>query len=155
MCMLNQYSRVRHFEIPWTVARTVARQAPLSMGFSRQEYWSRLPYPPSGDLPDPEIELVSPASPALQAYSLPLATGEVPGLIMMVSKDGLKTAGCVSKEQIRFGIWSPEDLGDIVCRVSEPRAKVGVRGQNNSSGFGSGRSQENLTSTSEGAGLCP
>ena len=48
---------------PWTVAR----QAPLSMGFSRQEYWSGLPFPSPGDLPDPGIE---PWSPALQADSL-------------------------------------------------------------------------------------
>ena len=49
----------------------VTCQAPLSMGFSRQEYWSRLPGPPPGDLPDPEIEAVSLVSPALQAGSLP------------------------------------------------------------------------------------
>ena len=49
---------------PWTVAN----QAPLSMGFSRQEYWSRLPFPSPGDLPDPGIEL---RSPALQADALP------------------------------------------------------------------------------------
>ena len=42
---------------PWTVGR----QAPLSMGFSRQGYWSKLPFPSSGDLPDPGTELVSPA----------------------------------------------------------------------------------------------
>ena len=48
---------------PWTVAR----QAPLSMGFSRQEYWSGLPFPSPGDLPDPGIK---PRSPALQADSL-------------------------------------------------------------------------------------
>ena len=41
-----------------------AHQVPLSMGFSRQEYWSELPFPPPGDLPDTEIEPVSPASPA-------------------------------------------------------------------------------------------
>ena len=41
-----------------------------SMGFSRQEYWSGLPCPPPGDLPKPEIESMSPASPALQADSL-------------------------------------------------------------------------------------
>ena len=41
---------------PWTVAT----QAPLPMGFSRQEYWSRLPPPPPGDLPNPEIESLSP-----------------------------------------------------------------------------------------------
>ena len=40
---------------------TVACQAPLSMGFSRQEYWSGLPFPPPGDLPDPRIDPVSPA----------------------------------------------------------------------------------------------
>ena len=45
-------SRVRLFVTLWTVAR----QAPLSMGFSRQEYWSGLPFPPPGDLPDPETE---------------------------------------------------------------------------------------------------
>ena len=43
-------------------------QAPLSMGFSRQEYWSRLPFPPAEDLPDPGIK---PTSPALQTDSLP------------------------------------------------------------------------------------
>ena len=44
------------FETLWTVAH----QAALSMGFSRQEYWSALPCPPPGDLPDPGIKLVSP-----------------------------------------------------------------------------------------------
>ena len=48
-------------------SQTVACQAPLSMGFSRQEYWSGLPFPSSEDLPDPGIE---PRSPALQADSL-------------------------------------------------------------------------------------
>ena len=49
------------FATPWTVAR----QAPLSMGFPRQEYWSGLAFPPPGDLPDPEIEFTSPVIPAL------------------------------------------------------------------------------------------
>ena len=44
---------------------TVARQAPLSMGFSQQEYWGGLPFPPPGDLLDPGIELMSLTSPAL------------------------------------------------------------------------------------------
>ena len=47
------------------VTQTVARQAPLSMGFPRQEYWSGLPFLSSGTLPDPGIEPMSPASPAL------------------------------------------------------------------------------------------
>ena len=54
-------SHVRLFATPWTVAS----QAPLSMGFSRQEYWSELPFPSPGDLPDPEIKPVTPVSPAL------------------------------------------------------------------------------------------
>ena len=49
---------------------TVAHQAPLSMGFSRQENWSGWPFPPPGDLPDPGIK---PESPALQVDSLPLS----------------------------------------------------------------------------------
>ena len=57
-------SRVRLLAAPWTVAH----QAPLSLGFSRQKYWSGLPFPSPGDLPDPGIE---PGSPALQAGSLP------------------------------------------------------------------------------------
>ena len=57
-------SRVQPFVTPWTVAH----QAPLSMGFSRQEYWSGLPFPSPGDLPNPGIE---PRSPALQADALP------------------------------------------------------------------------------------
>ena len=57
-------SCVQLFETPWTIAH----QVPLSMEFSRQEYWSRLPCPPPGDLPEPVIE---PGSPALQADSLP------------------------------------------------------------------------------------
>ena len=44
---------------------TVPHQAPLSMGFSRQEYWSGLPFPPPGDLPNPGIEPESPTSPAV------------------------------------------------------------------------------------------
>ena len=61
-------SHVRLVVIPWTVAR----QAPLSMGFPRQEYRSGLPFPPPGDLPHPGIKPASPASPALQVGSLPL-----------------------------------------------------------------------------------
>ena len=51
-CMLSHFSRVRLFVTPWTVAR----QAPLSTGFSRQECWSGLPCPPPGDLPNPGME---------------------------------------------------------------------------------------------------
>ena len=62
--MLDLFSHVQLFATIWTVAC----QAPLSMEFSRQEYWSGLPCPPSRDLPNPGIE---PRSPALEASSLP------------------------------------------------------------------------------------
>ena len=58
------FSRARLFATPWTVVY----KAPLSMEFSRQEYWSGLPFPSPGDLPDPGIK---PRSPALRADALP------------------------------------------------------------------------------------
>ena len=66
---VKSFSRVRLFAIPWTAAH----QAPLSMGFSRQGYWSGLPFPSPGYFPDPGIE---PRSPALQEDTL---TSEPPG----------------------------------------------------------------------------
>ena len=68
----------RLFATPWTVAYQVA----LSMGFSRQECWSGLPFPFPGDLPDPGIE---PGSPALQADALP---SEPPGNHWSILWDG-------------------------------------------------------------------
>ena len=66
---VKSLSRVRLFATPWTVAY----QAPPSMGFSRQEYWSGLSFPSPGDLPKPGIK---PGSPALEAEAL---TSESPG----------------------------------------------------------------------------
>ena len=60
---------------------TVAHQAPLSVGFSRQEYWSGLPCPPPGDLPDPGTEPMSSLAPALQVDSLLLSHWESPTLV--------------------------------------------------------------------------
>ena len=70
VCVL---SCVKLFATPWTIAR----QAPPSMGFSRQEYWSGLPFASPGDLPDPGIE---PGSPEFQADAL---TSEPPGKTVM------------------------------------------------------------------------
>ena len=67
ICFIESYmvvyllSYVRLFAIPWTAVY----QASLSMGFSRQEYWSELPFPSPGDPPDPGIEPRSPVSPEL------------------------------------------------------------------------------------------
>ena len=67
MCLhAKSLSRVQLFVTPCTVPH----QAPLSMGFSRKEYWSGLPCPPPGDFPNPGIE---PASPTLQVAALPLS----------------------------------------------------------------------------------
>ena len=69
---VKSFSRVWLFETPWTVAY----QAPLSMEFSRQEYWTGLPISSPGDLPNPGIE---PRSPTLQADTLPsLPLGKSP-----------------------------------------------------------------------------
>ena len=72
LLLLSCFSRVWFFATLWTVAY----QAPPSMGFSRQECWSGLPFPFPGDLPDPGIE---PGSPALQADALP---SEPPGKLI-------------------------------------------------------------------------
>ena len=61
VCMLSCFIHVQLFVMLWTVAH----QAPLFMGFSRQEYWSGLPCPPPGDLPDPGVKPVSLMPPTL------------------------------------------------------------------------------------------
>ena len=73
---LKFLSHVRLFATPWTVAY----QAPPSLGFSRQEYWSGVPFPSPGDLPNPGIE---PGSPALQADALP---SEPPGNLYVLAE---------------------------------------------------------------------
>ena len=83
---VKSLSRVRLCD-PWTVAH----QAPPSMGFSRQENWSWLPFPSPGDLPDPGIE---PRSPAFQADAL---TSEPPGKPM---EDMMYLAKCIGQNHI-------------------------------------------------------
>ena len=78
---MKSLSHVRLFATPWTVAY----QAPPSMVFSKQEYWSGLPFPSPGDLPNPGIE---PGSPAFQADAL---TSEPPGKPLYHSYKRLNT----------------------------------------------------------------
>ena len=73
--MLSRFSYIQLFSTPWTRAR----QAPLSVELSRQEYWSELQCPPPQDLLDPGTE---PKSPALQADSLLLSYQESPLIIL-------------------------------------------------------------------------
>ena len=92
-------SRVRFFVTPWTVAY----QAPLTMAFSRQEYWSVLLFPSLGDLPDPGIE---PGSPTLQADSL---SSEPPGNLLictiLVTKFHIETNILVHLKPRGFSNW--------------------------------------------------
>ena len=85
MCLCWLLNCVQLFATPWTVAH----QAPLSMGFSRQEYWSGLPFPSPGDLPHPGIK---PKCPALQADSLP---PEPPGILRVKSWKTVDFLSCV------------------------------------------------------------
>ena len=90
--------------------RTVAYRAPLSMGFSRQEYRSGLPFPPPGDLPDPGIE---PGSPTFQADSLP---SEPPGKSLKGNANGgkkkyvLKWTHCRRARSEHSFPFTPQDI---------------------------------------------
>ena len=95
MCAL-----VRLFATPWTVTC----QAPLSIEFSRHEYWSWLPCPPPGDLSDPGTEPISPTAPALQVDSLP-----VEPLSILTEK-----AGCAFTLWILFFFFGPFILSLLV-----------------------------------------
>ena len=86
---MKSLSRVRLFATPWTVAH----QAPPSMGFSRQEYWSGVPFPSPGDLPDPGTEL---GSPALQADALTSEPSGKPNVLLGRSKLR-KYFGCINE----------------------------------------------------------
>ena len=116
LCM--SLSCVWHFETPWTVAH----QAPLSMEFSRQEYWSGLPFPSPGDLPDPGIE---PRSPTLQADSLPSKPPGKPQNIVYLPIEENPTINSLNKvyffhlvrnSEAKFGSYSPSH---IVFQVAE------------------------------------
>ena len=89
--LVKSLSHVRLFATQWSVAY----QAPQSMGFSRQEYWSGLPFPSPGGLPDPRIEL---ESPALQADALP---SEPPG------KANLYVIDCSASELLLETLHDP------------------------------------------------
>ena len=123
---VKSLSRVRLFVTPWTVAY----QAPPSMGFSRQEYWSGLPFPSPGDLPDPGIE---PWSPAFQADTL---TSEPPGKYIIQNarldetQAGIKTDGRIIKnlsyaDNNTLMAESEEELYSLFMKVKEESEKAG------------------------------
>ena len=117
-------SRVRLFATPWTVAY----QAPLSMGFSRQECWSELPFPSPGDLPEPGIK---PGSPALQADALPSEPPGKPCLVATLCTTLCEPMDCSPPDSLSMGFlrqeyWSglpfpsPENLPDPGIKPTPP-----------------------------------
>ena len=97
-------SYVPHFATPWTVAH----QTPLSMVFSRQEYQSKLPFPPPGDLPNPGKEPALPVIPALQVDSV---HAEPAGKPLLEINWDLNYICKGSFSQIRENIHSFQELG--------------------------------------------
>ena len=99
-------SHVQLFVTPWTVAR----QAPLSIEFSRQEYWSGLPFPSAGGLPDTGIE---PRSPALQADSLPGNEPPVKVNFYLIAFRSFSTLAKGSRDQSR---WKKSEVKVLVAQ---------------------------------------
>ena len=91
------------FATPWTIVC----QAPLSMGFSRQKYWSGLPFPPPGDLPEPRIGAKSPATPALSGKSFTTKLPRKPILSLLLNC--CKVASVVS-DSVQPRRWQPTRL---------------------------------------------
>ena len=115
-------SHVQPFVTPWTIAC----QAPLAMGFSRQEYWSGQPFPSPGDLPDPGIQ---PVSPALQAKSL---LSELPGKPIRL---------CPPLIELTTGFLGGSDGKASACNVGDPGS---IPGSGRSPGEGNGNPLQHL-----------
>ena len=126
---MKSLSRVQLFATPWTVAH----QAPPSMGFSRQEHWSGLPFPSPGDLPNPRVE---PRSPALQAISL---LYELSGKLWASSRSSFLHSGQQRRINRRVfktvGFPGGSDGKASACNVGDPGS---IPGWGRSSGEGNG-----------------
>ena len=110
VCMRSRFSTVWLFATLWTVAH----QPPLSIGFSRQEYWSELPFPSPGDLPKLGVELASPVSPALAGgFFTTEQTGKPQKWSMVESKSLWKFPSCdfgniysqIAFREEKFNTW--------------------------------------------------
>ena len=103
--VLSRFCHVWPFVTPWTVAC----QAPLSMGFSKQEYGSELPWYSPGNLPNPGIEPVSSATPTLQVTTFTNLSSLI--CAMRSWSDSLLTQNCAfSSDIIKFNLSSSEDF---------------------------------------------
>ena len=125
-----RFSHVQLCVILWTVAH----QAPLSMGFSRQEYWSGLPFSSPGDLPDPGIEPATLMSPALAGgFFTTRATWEASSTMYNCALVGvLEGPGQSHTERLLCTVQPPEmwNVGDVVLafrksQVVRPRSSTG------------------------------
>ena len=101
-----------------TDVRTIACQAPLFMGFSRQEYWSGLPFPPPGDLPNTGIELVSPVSPSLAGRFF---TTEPLGKPLTVSSILIKQR-CIKLGVFKISIYKTKLCFDLLTKNVRTRS---------------------------------
>ena len=117
--MWKSLSHVRFFVTPWTLAR----QAPLSMEFSRQEYWSGLPFPSPGDLPNPGIE---PRSPALQVDSLPSEPPGTPCVLQVFKSYNYVEWNALTKERsqgpgrpnLHLDSWTQQSVMHTTAQLS-------------------------------------
>ena len=121
-CVLSRFSRVRLSVTLWTVAH----QAPLSMGFLRQEYWSGLPCPSPGNPPDPEVKPASLTSPVLASgFSTISTTWEAWVFVYFVLfKLHHNPAGVLLSSAHKWGHWSSERLSSLP-KVSQLRSSRG------------------------------
>ena len=117
-CVLGHFSRVRLFATLWTVAH----QDPLSMGFSRQEYWNGLSCPPPGDLPNPRIEPASLMSPTLTGEFF---TGTTYGRIHHFLPDGFNWA----LDLLTLMLWSLISQIQSGIYILEPLASQTLEGE--------------------------
>ena len=113
---VKSLSCVQLLATPWTVAH----QAPPSMGFSRQEYWSGLPFPSPGNLPDPVIE---PTSPTLQADA---STSEPPGKNMKYMSPNAKfiCTDCFLVSTVCLNQCFSSKDGKCVCKCAKISAHI-------------------------------
>ena len=121
-------SHVRLFVTPWTMAH----QAPLSMEFSRQEYWSGLPFPPPQYLPYPGIEPVSPALPADSLTAEPLgkpflfsASPHFPSQVLILISSSINNLRYADDTTLMAE--SKEELKSLLIKVKEEREKVSLK----------------------------
>ena len=110
--MVSRFSYVQLFATLWTVAR----QASLSMGFSRQKYWSGLPFPSPGDLPNPGIEPESLMSPALAGrFFTNSATWEAQSASHSVVSDSLQPHWLACQAPLSMGFSRQEFWSGLPC----------------------------------------